>query len=174
MKKASIKHFEAVYNVITRLEDLSNQVIKNDMIDVFSIPSSFILETSGNHIPSPSAMPIQLFSDANQVDLQTVCNANTYYIKFGTDYHGENVVWSGEKILHSCDPDLRDKLVECTRNWPEEHKGGPTYLKLLLSLVLQKSHFFNHFKPSLLSPFAHLLWFGTNKKIMYLLSNSFP
>jgi hypothetical protein len=135
-EKASVEHFEAIYSVITRFEDLSNQMIKNDMIDVFSIPSSFVSDSSGNHIPSSSATPIQLFSDANQVDLQTVRDANAYYVKFGTDYHGENVVWSGEKILNSCDTDLRDKLVESTRNWPEEHKGGPTYLKLLLSLVL--------------------------------------
>jgi hypothetical protein len=135
-EKASVEHFEAVYSVITRFEDLSNQMIKNDMIDVFSIPSSFVLNSSNNYVPSPSATPMKLFSDANKIDLDTVRRANEYYIKFGADYHGENVVWSGEKILNSCDTDLRDKLVECTRNWPEEHKGGPTYLKLLLSLVL--------------------------------------
>lgn len=135
-EKASIEHFEAVYSVITRFEDLSNQMIKNDLIDVFSIPSSFVLNSSNDYVPSSTATPIQLFSDAKQVDLDTVRHANAYYLKFGADYHGENIVWSGEKILNSCDTDLRDKLVECTRNWPEEHKGGPTYLKLLLSLVL--------------------------------------
>jgi hypothetical protein len=135
-EKASVEHFEAVYSVITRFEDLSNQMIKNDMIDVFSIPSSFVLNSTNNYEPSTSATPMNLFSDANQIDLETVRRANEYYIKYGADYHGENIVWSGEKILNSCDTDLRDKLVESTRNWPEEHKGGPTYLKLLLSLVL--------------------------------------
>ena len=45
-EKASVEHFEAVYSVVTRFEDLNNQMSKNDMDDVFNIPSEFIFDTS--------------------------------------------------------------------------------------------------------------------------------
>ena len=45
----------------------------------------------------------------------------------------------GEKILNSCDATLRDKLIESTRGWSPMHKGGPTYLKLLMGLIVATS-----------------------------------
>ena len=45
----------------------------------------------------------------------------------------------GEKILNSCDATLRDKLIESTRGWSAMHKGGPTYLKLLMGLIVATS-----------------------------------
>ena len=56
-----------------------------------------------------------------------------YFYKYGQEYHGKNVAWGGEKILNSCDATLCDKLIESTRGWSAMHKGGPTYLKLLMS-----------------------------------------
>jgi hypothetical protein len=136
-EKASVEHFEAVYSVVTRFEDLSYQMGKNDMSDVFNIPSDFVFDTSTqSYVPAAHAKSVNLFSDANNIDIETIKRANAYFLKFGADYHGENIIWSGEKILNSCDTELRDKLIESTRNWGEEYKGGPTYLKLLLSLIL--------------------------------------
>lgn len=136
-EKASVEHFEAVYSVVTRFEDLNYQMGKNDMNDVFNIPSDFTFDAnSQSYLPSAHARSVNLFSDANNIDIETIKHANAYFLKFGADYHGENIIWSGEKILNSCDSELRDKLIESTRNWSEEFKGGPTYLKLLLSLIL--------------------------------------
>ena len=136
-QNASVEHFKMVYSVITRFEDLQAQMIKNDLADVFTIPSAFSYDTITNsYVPASTASSINLFSDASQVELSTVRYANAYFMEFGKEYHGENIVWSGEKILNSCDAELRDKLIEQTRNWPETQKGGPTYLKLLLPLIL--------------------------------------
>ena len=139
-EKSSIEHFEKVYSVVTKFDNLKRHMVTNDMIDVFSIPSTFTLNTStGDYLPSTLATSVNLFSDANQVPLETIKYANCYFLKYGASYHGENVAWSGEAILNSCDSSLRDKLVELTRGWNAEHKGGLTYLKLLLNLILSTS-----------------------------------
>jgi hypothetical protein len=134
-EKSSVDHLAKVYSVVTRFADLEKLMVQNDMDNVvFTVPSEFVDNDSGEMIPSSSAVPIKLFSESNTVDMETGKRANAYFLKFGTEYHGENVVWSGQKILNSCDQALRDKLVESTRGWALEHQGGPTYLKLLLGL----------------------------------------
>jgi hypothetical protein len=139
-EKSTLDHLKKVYSVVNRFADLQHQVEQNDMGDVFTIPSQFTLDpTTGHYIPSPSATAINLFTDANLVSLETARHANAYFAQYGARYHGENVLWSGEKILNSCDSSLRDKLVESTRDWPKADVWGPTYLKLLLNLVLSTS-----------------------------------
>jgi hypothetical protein len=139
-EKSTLNHLKKVYSVVNRFADLQHQVEQNDMCDVFTIPSQFTLNpTTGHYIPSPSATAINLFTDANLVSLEIARHANAYFAQYGASYHGENVLWSGEKILNSCDSSLRDKLVESTRDWSKADVDGPTYLKLLLSLVLSTS-----------------------------------
>ena len=134
-----MEHLEAVYLVVTRFEDLKTQMIANNMADVFTIPSSFSLQTNGTYIPDANATEIDLFTETTKVSLDIVQKATAYFIQFGKEYHRENVIWSGEKILNSCDGELRDKLVESTRTWDKKYVGGPTYLKLLLGLILSTS-----------------------------------
>jgi hypothetical protein len=126
--------------VVNRFSDLQTHIDQNDMGDIFTIPNIFVRDsTTGHYVPSTTATAINLFTDANLVNLETVCHATAYFNRYGTSYHGENILWSGEKILNSCDTSLRDKLVESTRDWPKAEVGGPTYLKLLLNLVLSTS-----------------------------------
>ena len=106
------------------------------MIGVFSIASSYEDDGTG---PKSNATSVNLFHDVQTTDMNTVKLANQYYMEYGQDYHGENVAWSGEKILNSCDETLRDKLIESTRGWSSLHKGGLTYLKLLMGLIVATS-----------------------------------
>lgn len=135
-ENSPIDHFESVYSVVTRFDDLQESLRRNDMIDVFTIASEYELDGSG---PTATATPVDLFHDIKSTDLGLVKLANQYFMEYGADYHGENVVWSGEKILNSCDDALRDKLIESTRGWSAAHKGGPTYLKLLMGLIVATS-----------------------------------
>ena len=139
-EKATVEHLSSVYSIVTRFDDLKTQIMTADMDDIFTIPSSFSYDqTTGTYLPDSSAAEINLFTEAGSVSLQMVKHANAYFLQFGTSYHGENVTWSGEKILNSCNETLRDKLVESTRNWEEQFVGGPTYLKLLFTLVMSTS-----------------------------------
>ena len=135
-ENSPIDHFESVYSVVTRFDDLQQALQKNDLIDVFTIASQYKTNGSG---PLQNAKQVDLFHNIRETNLATIQLANKYFIEYGEDYHGENVIWSGEKILNSCDSTLRDKLIESTRGWDEQEKGGPTYLKLLMGLIVATS-----------------------------------
>lgn len=135
-ENSPIDHFESVYSVVTRFDDLQESLRKGDMLDVFTIGSSYAADGSG---PTSVATEIDLFRSVKSTSLSVVKLANQYFMEYGEDFHGENIVWSGEKILNSCDATLRDKLIESTRGWDEMHKGGPTYLKLLMNLIVATS-----------------------------------
>ena len=135
-ENSPIEHFESVYSVVTRFDDLQESLRVNDMIGVFKIASKYNEDGTG---PSANATSIDLFHDVQIVEMDTIKLGNQYFMEYGQDYHGENVTWSGEKILNSCDDTLRDKLIESTRGWSALHKGGPTYLKLLMGLIVATS-----------------------------------
>ena len=135
-ENSPIDHFESVYSVVTRFDDLQESLRTNDMLDVFTIASEYNSDGSG---PTKNAFPIDLFHNIKHTDLGLVKAASQYFMEYGDDFHGENVVWSGEKILNSCDSTLCDKLIESTRGWDTKHKGGPTYLKLLMGLIVATS-----------------------------------
>ena len=135
-ENSPIDHFESIYSIVTRFDDLQDSLRVNDMLDVFCIASEYNDDGSG---PTRSAVEIDLFHDIKSTDIGLVKLANQYFMEWGDDFHGENIVWSGEKILNSCDEGLRDKLIESTRGWDAMHKGGPTYLKLLMGLIVATS-----------------------------------
>ena len=135
-ENSPIEHFESIYSVVTRFDDLQESLRTNDMIDVFTIGSDYGDDGTG---PTATAKEIDLFHDVKEVDMGIVKLANQYFMEYGQTYHGENVTWSGEKILNSCDSTLRDKIIETTRGWSPLHKGGPTYLKILMSLIVATS-----------------------------------
>ena len=102
-ENSPIDHFESVYSVVTRFDDLQESLRTNDMLDVFTIASSYESDGSG---PTSTATTVDLFHGIKSTDLSLVKAASQYFIEFGEDYHGENIVWSGEKILNSCDSTL--------------------------------------------------------------------
>ena len=139
-ENATMEHLGAVYSIVTRFDDLKAQLVKSNLVNVFTIPSEFVYDDSlMAYVLDSQAVPMDLFVDGNYAELETVKLANAHYMQLGTSFHSENIAWSGDKILNSCDAELRDKLVESIRAWPEEFKGGPTYLKLLQQLVLSTS-----------------------------------
>lgn len=139
-EKNTMDHLSSVYSIVTRLDELRTHLGNNDMLDVFTIPSAFDKDPQTSlYSPSSTAKPVNLFTDAGSVTLETVKLANSYFLRYGASYHGENVSWSGQKILDSCDTTLKDKLIESTRTWDKSYIGGPTYLKLLSTLVMSTS-----------------------------------
>ena len=135
-ENSPVEAFESVYSVVSRFDDLQECLRTNDMIGIFSIASDYEKDGSG---PTTLATPVDLFHDIKSTSMNNVKAACQYFYEYGQEYHGENVSWSGEKILNSCDPTLRDKLIESTRGWSPLHKGGPMYLKLLMGLIVATS-----------------------------------
>ena len=95
----------------------------HDMEDVFKTPSSFT-----GDLPSDDCSSLDLCKDSGSVD-------NLY----GKEYHAENIKWLGEKLLNSCDSDLKDKILVETQDFKSSEKGGPIYYKIMMDFVIATS-----------------------------------
>ena len=103
--KTSLK---GIYDIGTRLMDLKKSFRTNDMDDVFTIASKFELDPVAQlYISASGADKLNLFEDYTLVDLETVKRMCVYIMAYGADYMVENLKWGAEKILNSCDSDLK-------------------------------------------------------------------
>jgi hypothetical protein len=73
------------------------------------------------------------------VDLDTVKKASAFMMERGKFFMVQNLVWSGNKILNSCEKSLRNKLEEMSIGWPVEYRTGPVYFKVMIHLVINSS-----------------------------------
>ena len=94
-KNSPIEHFESIYSIVDRFDDLQESLRTNDIIDVFTIASEYEGDGSG---PTSAAKAIDLIHAVKEADMGLVKLANQYFMEYGQDYHGENVVWPGEKV----------------------------------------------------------------------------
>lgn len=121
---SDLESLKGTHHVRTLLQELKHSIIQADMQDVFVIPHSF--DADGK----PNTMSFTNMLDGiGTLKDDTVLMAMKFYIhKSPKTYHVENAKWSGDKILNSCDEELKLKLKECVENIPEDLVSGLIYL----------------------------------------------
>lgn len=133
-----LKHF---YLVTLRIEEFRNALERYDMTDVFTqIPTAMVWDEANNiHVPAAASGFINIFESYNETDMTLL----RQYSKWATRWGGrdnniivENLTWSKQKILNSCEEDLRMKIEEEWRNWPVDERGGPVAFKLMTKHIL--------------------------------------
>ena len=131
---------KAVYQMSIRTEELRESLGRYDMDGIFLVPDSFELRVSDNeYVPSATAKAINLFQNAAEVTTTLVCRFSEYVLKFGQNYHSQNMYWSAANILNSCGEKLREKLEETTIEYPTQHRTGPVYFVLMSKLILSST-----------------------------------
>ena len=129
------ERLDKTYSVITRLKQLKENIIESDMEDVFVIPTSF----DSNGLPD-KAESVNLLDTCHGVTMEQVKKATALYaLKSSAGWHPQNILWSGKKILNSCESNLRDKIVEAAEEVKMELRGGPVYLFLMNDLIMATS-----------------------------------
>ncbi len=115
------------------------RVIESRAIDsVFSVPSE--MEQVGNEwVPKTSSKVVSLKTNQSDVDLDTVRKAVAWQKKYGPEHMVEDLAWSQETLLNSCDDDLRKKVQEDLDSFQKSQQGGPTAYKVMMKLVLSAS-----------------------------------
>jgi hypothetical protein len=136
--KASRDQLKSIYSVTLRVEEFRRSLQSFDMDDVFIIPSKFERQEEEDW-PATDAKTINLFTAGKNVSDLVVKTASTFMMKRGQEFHVENLLWSGAKLLNSCDDKLRQKIEEQTIGWPVEHATGPVYFKVMIHLILASS-----------------------------------
>jgi hypothetical protein len=134
--KASREQLKSIYSVTMRIEEFRRSLQAFDMEDVFLIASAYVVDpTTGDFVPEMGSRPINLFTSLSDVDLETIKNASAFSTHYGQDFVLENLLWSGAKLLNSCEDKLRQKLEERTIGWAVEHTMGPVFSKQNNSMI---------------------------------------
>ena len=132
-----IDTLKAVYQMSIRTEELKEEMARFDIQRRFLIPNAFHTDANDDKHPAPGVRPIDLFYSAADVDIDIVKQASEWFMRFGQDYHTENLFWSGAKVLNSCSARLREKIEESTSEFRVVHRTGPVYMTMLSYLALQ-------------------------------------
>ena len=72
---------------------------------------------------------MDLIKSFKDIDEATIKRSNSYYARYGADCLVENLSWSSDQILNTCDESLRDKVREGLVGVSALESGGPLVLK---------------------------------------------
>ena len=115
---------KGVYDVEKRMIELEKAIADNDMNDVFTVASEMELDpATSDYKPTATATKLNLFIDFHKVDLDTVKQYNAYIMLYGPSYMVQNLTWGSEKILNSCNAELKAKITENIYKLPVEQRG---------------------------------------------------
>ena len=77
-----------------------------------------------------------LFTTFQDLTEDNIKQSNRYYAMYGSKETVENLAWSADRMLGTCEEDLRDKVREQQVGVSSLESGGPLTLKLMLNLVM--------------------------------------
>ena len=75
---------------------------------------------------------INLITSFQDLDVSAIRQSNRYYAMYGSPASVENLSWSGERCLETCEESLKDKIREQLVGVSALESGGPLVLKLAL------------------------------------------
>jgi hypothetical protein len=88
------------------MEEFRKSLQSFDMDDGFCVASEYKKDGNGSWIPANRNRPINLFALHQEVNLETVKQASSYNLHWDADFVVQNLLWSGAKLLNSCDDPL--------------------------------------------------------------------
>ena len=111
------------------------------MVGVFLISSGFVNDPDQvfDYVSALGSHPLDLFTNHRETKLNTVKMAGCFQIQAGREFHVQNLLWSGTKLLNSCTELLRSKMIEKTIGSPVECLTGPCYFKIMMDQITASS-----------------------------------
>ena len=113
------------------LSNPSDAALISDQAMATSITSS-----ATTKLQAVSIKTTDLIKSFKDLDEPTIRRSNDYYAKYGADYLVENLAWSANRILNTCEDSLRDKVREGLVGVSDLESGGPLVLKKILDIVM--------------------------------------
>jgi Zinc knuckle len=137
--KVSASQLKEIYLVTLRIEELKKKITDYDMLDVFvTIPSDVEFnEEKRLWFPTVSSSTIDLFKYYNEVDT-SIIREHGVFLKGMSDgkFTIQNLDWSRDTVLNSCDKELRLKIEQQLNEFPEVERTGPVAFKLMTEHIL--------------------------------------
>jgi len=94
---------ENAYNVSLSLDELKTKLMHFDMLNVFTILFPTDPKSSKDNSVTKT---ISLFDNFSSVIVEEVCASNCHFRHYGEDYHLQNLDWTLQLLLRSCDDEL--------------------------------------------------------------------
>jgi hypothetical protein len=105
--KASKEQLKSIYLVMMHIEEYRKSLQAYDIDDVFTVASENEKDPDTNEFrPMVAATPINLFSNGSKVDLELIKHASKYMSGYGQKWMLQNLLWTGTKLLNSCNDKL--------------------------------------------------------------------
>lgn len=124
---------------IVRLDDmiqrLQKYVASYGMLNVFFI-IEFDLRGNPRKLDTDSQC---IFKDYHSIKLFEVEQSCEYYMRYGREYHHENLKWSYDAIMNSCTQELREILQGKMTSIAEELHCGPMLFMILMKQLTNVS-----------------------------------
>lgn len=119
-----------VYSLALRVRQFREDCCRYDMHDVFDI-----IPFLDDGVLDMDTKPKSLFDNHKDISLENVRKSTRMYNEHSSaDYIVENIAWSGEKLLHSCEAELRDMILSKALFLPQKEIGGPVYFKIMMDI----------------------------------------
>jgi len=123
-----------VYALALRVRRFREECQRHDMSDVFEI----LPFLDGGDL-AKDTQPKNLFDNYKDITFENVKKSTRLYYEHGQEnYLVENLVWSGEALLNSCDSEMRDMILTKALFLPQKEVGGPIYFKLMMEIYKDK------------------------------------
>ena len=125
-----------------KVKALAEELEHHDMLHVFNIPTNWVehhsITGTVTHLPDQvNPCPVNIVATGiATVKKDHVYEASSYYYLRGAEpYFIQNLVWSKNKILDSCEPITRNQLSETLQGLDPEHQTGPVAFYELLLMI---------------------------------------
>ena len=123
----------ATYNINMRIRQLSERLRQFDMQDVFTR----IVRPDTVDPTMPASTVMNLLTDYGnpELSLQDVKNSVKFYRTYGQTYDLQDLQWSYQLLVNSCEPGLRDKVAEQLLTIDDIEVGGPVFFYVMLKVI---------------------------------------
>ena len=134
---SDLTSLKGLYSVRMKVEELKQSLMAEDMHGIFVMPDAFAEDPTGtfNKMPAAGCASVDMFTNTEDVDLETCKEWSKFLSAAGEQYLVENLLWSGMKLKNSLSNGLKEKLIEKTLGWPVTHQTGVVYLKLVMTFI---------------------------------------
>ena len=127
---------EKNHDVFLQLNKLKQHLTSYCLIDVFSIVTAFD-PTTGAPDDSDPATISDYFDHYLDTSEPQIMKSNEAYRFWGDEIALENLNWSQDLMLNSCDEKLYEEVANKIYATPEEYRGGPLALYHIVQLTIK-------------------------------------
>ena len=88
------------------------------------------------NLESVSLEPTNLLKNYKGINEEDVRTSNPYYSQYRSDYSVENLAWTNDRLLNTCEEPLRNKILERLVGVNAMEIDGLLVLKLMFDIIM--------------------------------------